>query len=95
MTFAQKLVLGAAAVMLAGAAAFPRELAALYQDSYPTDARKREALAQCQLTTPSFIRFLPSDREECYARMRTTVGDHGGTWSKHNRGGVHLAQASR
>jgi hypothetical protein len=95
MTLARKFVLGTAAVLLAGAASFPHQLAALYRDSYPSDARKREALAQCQLTTPSFIRFLASEREECYARMRTLVGHHGGTWSKPDRHDVHVAQAAR
>jgi len=95
VTLAQKLVLGGAAILLAGAASFPRELRSLYLGSYPSDARKRDALATCQLNSPSFIRFIASEREDCYARMRTAVGDHTGTWSKHDRSNLHLAQVGR
>ena len=95
MTFAQKLVLGGAAMLLAGAASFPGPIRSLYQGGYPTDARKRDALAMCQQNSPSFIRFLASEREDCYARMRTAAGDHTGTWSKHDRSSMHLAQAER
>jgi hypothetical protein len=95
MTLAQKLVLGGAAILLAGAASFPGEIRALYQGSYPTDARKRDALAVCQLNSPSFIRFLASEREECYARMRAAIGEHTGTWSKHDRSNLHVAQVGR
>jgi hypothetical protein len=92
MTLAQKLVLGAAAAVLASAASFPHEIAAIYHGSYPTDAHKREALALCQQNNASFIRFLASEREECYARMRTVVGDNTGVWSKHDRANLHLAE---
>ncbi len=95
MTLAQKLVLGTAALLLAGAASFPREVAALYHGSYPADARKRDALALCQQNSLAFIRFLPSEREDCYSRMRTAVGDHTGIWSKHDRSNMHLAQLGK
>lgn len=95
MTLMQKLLLGSAAIVLAGAASFPGELRSLYRGSYPSDARKRDALAACQLNSPSFIRFLASEREDCYARMRTAVGEHSGTWSKHDRRSTHLAQVGR
>ena len=95
MTLAQKLVLGVAAAVLASAASFPHELAAIYQGSYPTDARKRDALQLCQQNSLSFIRFLASEREDCYSRMRATVGDNTGVWSKHDRSTMHLAQLGR
>lgn len=95
MTLAQKLVLGAAAALLASAASFPHEIQSIYRSSYPTDARKREALATCQLQSSAFIRFLPSEREDCYARMRMAVGDNTGVWSKHDRSSIHLAQLGR
>jgi hypothetical protein len=95
MILTQKLMLGAAAVVIASAASFPHEIAAFYRGSYPTDARQREALALCQQQSASFIRYLASEREDCYARMRTAVGDNTGVWSKHDRGGLHLAQLDR
>ncbi|HVC51141.1 MAG TPA: hypothetical protein VND87_03885 [Stellaceae bacterium] len=95
MTLAQKLVLGAAAAVLATAASFPHEIQAIYRGSYPTDARKREALATCQQQSSAFIRFLPSEREDCYARMRVAVGDNTGVWSKHDRSNMHLAELGR
>jgi hypothetical protein len=92
MTLVKKIAMGAAAAVLATAASFPHELAAIYQGSYPTDARKRDALQLCQQQSGSFIRYLASEREDCYSRMRVAVGDNTGTWSKHDRSPVHLAQ---
>ncbi|HEX5318454.1 MAG TPA: hypothetical protein VFW46_04815 [Stellaceae bacterium] len=95
MRLAQKLVLGAAAALLASAASFPHEIAAIYKHSYPTDARKRDALQLCQQQSGAFIRYLASEREDCYARMRIAVGDNTGVWSKHDRSTMHLAQLGR
>jgi hypothetical protein len=95
MTLVKKIVLGAAAALLASAASFPHELASIYQLSYPTDARKRDALQLCQQNSGSFIRFLASDREDCYRSMRVAVGDNTGVWSKHDRSAMHLAQLRR
>ncbi|MGH7093221.1 MAG: hypothetical protein ACREFB_06780 [Stellaceae bacterium] len=95
MTLAQKLVLGAAAALLATAASFPHQIQTIYRSSYPTDARQREALATCQQQSSAFIRFLPSEREDCYARMRVAVGDNTGVWSKHDRSNMHLAALDR
>jgi hypothetical protein len=95
MTWGKKIALGATALLLASAASFPHELAAIYQLSYPTDARKRDALQLCQQNSGSFIRFLASEREDCYARMRVAVGDNTGVWSKHDRSPAHLAAMAR
>jgi hypothetical protein len=92
MTLVKNIGLGVAAAVLATAASFPHQLAAIYQGSYPTDARKREALQLCQQQSGSFIRYLESEREDCYSRMRVAVGDNTGTWSKHNRSTMRLAQ---
>ncbi len=93
MTLVKKIGLCGAAVLLATAASFPHELATIYQSSYPTDAVKRDALQLCQQQSGSFIRYLASDREDCYSRMRVAVGDNTGTWSgKHSRTPVRLAQ---
>jgi hypothetical protein len=92
MTLVKKIMLGAAAAVLATAASFPHELAAIYQSSYPTDAHKRDALRLCQQNSGSFIRYLASEREDCYRSMRVAVGDNTGVWSKHDRSPMHLAQ---
>lgn len=73
MTRTHKLMLGAAAVLVAGAASFPRQIAGAYFSGYPADIGKRSALALCERTSPTFIRFLPSDRAACYARMRNAA----------------------
>jgi len=88
-----KLMLGVAAIGVASAASFPGELGALYRDSYPTDWTKRQALDVCERTSATFVRFLRSEREECYSRLRnaTELGDRSGMWSKHDRG-PQLAQ---
>ena len=95
MRLAQKLVLSAAAVLLASAASFPHQIPATYQVSYPTYARTLDALQLCQQQSGSFIRYLASEREDCYARMRVAVGDNTGVWSKHDRSTMHLAQVGR
>ena len=95
MTLVKKIVLCSAAVVLASAASFPHELAAIYQSSYPTDARKRDALQLCQQNSGEFVRFLASEREDCYRSMRVAVGDNTGVWSKHDRSTMHLAQLGR
>ncbi len=92
MRFAKKIVLGTAAALLVTAAGFPHQIAAIYHSSYPADPHKAHALALCQQDNSSFIRFLPSERADCYARMRTVVGDNTGIWSRHDRSVMHLAQ---
>ena len=86
MRLMPKFLLAAAAVSVASAASFPTELGGLYRGTYPRDMAKREALKACQANDPSFVRFLASDREQCYARMRD-VGmpdNYSGVWSKHS-----------
>jgi hypothetical protein len=39
------------------------------RDAYPADPFKSEALAKCVAGDPAFIRFLPGDRDRCYARQ--------------------------
>ena len=70
MTLTHKILLGAAAVLLTGAASFPSEVAGFYRDAYPADAQKRAALQLCHDINPNFIRFLESDRSACYSRLK-------------------------
>jgi hypothetical protein len=69
MTFAHKVLLAIAALLIAGGAAFPDDVAGFYRGGYPSDPMKREALRLCQEVNPSFVRFLASDREACYAQV--------------------------
>ena len=49
------------------------------RDAYPADPFKAEALAKCVAGDPAFIRFLPGDRDRCYARQpRQSRLDHPG-----------------
>ena len=88
MKFRYKVLLGFAAVGVASAASFPNEFGLS-----PNSWRQREALSVCQQANSTFVRFLASDRENCYSRMRTAVGVRTGLWSRHDRGVRQLAQA--
>jgi len=70
MTIAHKFLLAIAALLVAGTAAFPGEVAGFYRSGYPADPMKAEALQLCQQSNPSFVRFLESDRAACYAEMK-------------------------
>jgi len=89
MIFSNKLLLGAAALAIATAASFPHELGDRYLGTYQQDIRKREALKACQ-SNPDFVRFLASDREQCFDRMRLVgmPSAYSGVWSKPDR--VHM-----
>jgi hypothetical protein len=86
MQLVQKLLFGAAALVTATAATFPHEIGA-YLGTYPQDVLKREALKICQENNPSFVRFLASDREQCYQQMRPFAmpATFSGVWSKPDR----------
>jgi hypothetical protein len=84
MKLISKLALGAAAVVVATAASFPGELGDLYRGIHPSDMRKREALDACAAQNATFMRFLASDRENCYRQMRGlgAAANNAGVWSK-------------
>ncbi len=90
MKLRYKVVLGVAAVAIASAASFPNEFGLS-----PGNWQQREALSMCQRTNSSFVRFLASDRDNCYSRMRTAIEVRTGMWSRHNHGPQQLAQAVR
>jgi len=89
-----KLALGAAAMLTATAASFPHGIGDLYFGTYPDDMRKREALKLCQQNSLSFVRFLASDRDECYRQMRVLgmPRTFSGVWSKPDRRHMQLSQ---
>jgi hypothetical protein len=90
MKLRYKVLLGGAAVAVASAASSPNEFGL-----GPSSWRQREALSVCQQTSSTFVRFLASDRENCYSRMRTAVEVRTGLWSRHDRGPRQLAQIDR
>ncbi len=90
MKLRYKVLLGTAAVAFATAASFPNELGAFYLG--PTSWQQREALSACQQTNSTFVRFLASDRENCFSRMRNAAGAGTGLWSRHDRSHGQIAQ---
>jgi len=90
MKLRYKVVLGVSAVAVASAASFPNEFGLS-----ATTWRQREALSLCQQTNSTFVRFLASDRDNCYSRMRTAIEVRTGMWSRHDRGPQQLAQVVR
>lgn len=93
MRLRYKIVLGIGAVAMATAASFPNELGTLYMG--PTNWQKREALTVCQQTNSTFIRFLASDRDNCFSRLRNAVAERTGLWSRHDRGPRQMAENIR
>ncbi|HYM73847.1 MAG TPA: hypothetical protein VET89_12760 [Stellaceae bacterium] len=89
-----KLLLGGAALLIATAASFPHELGERYLGTYPQDIRKREALKICQQNSLEFVRFLASEREACFARMRVvgSPASYSGVWSKPDRAHMQVAR---
>jgi hypothetical protein len=89
-----KLVLGAAAVLTATAASVPGPFGDFYNGNYPTSLRQREALDICAAQSQSFVRFLASDREQCYRQMRGVgaAANYSGVWSKPDRSHPQYAQ---
>jgi hypothetical protein len=79
-----KIALAAAALVVATAASVPGQFGDLYRGIHPNDLRKREALDACAAQSPTFMRFLASDRENCYRQMRDigATANSTGTWSK-------------
>jgi hypothetical protein len=90
MKLRYKVVLGVAAVGIASAASFPNEFGLS-----PNSWQQREALSMCQRTNSTFVRFLASDRQSCYSRMRTAIEVRTGMWSRHNHHPQQLAQVVR
>ena len=94
MRLFSKLCFGVIALATATAASFPHGIGDIYLGTYPQDILKREALKTCQANSLSFVRFLASDREECYRQMRP-VGrpeTFSGVWSKPDRQHMQAAQ---
>jgi hypothetical protein len=94
MRLINKVLLGAAALVTATAASFPHGLGDMYLGTYPQDIRKREALKLCEENSQSFVRFLASDRDQCYRDMRGVgmASTFSGVWSKPDRQHMQVAQ---
>jgi len=87
------LMVGAVAVMVATAASYPEKVG-MYRDTSLNSLRQREALDLCAEQDPSFVRFLASDREDCYRQMRGfgAPANYSGVWSKPDRAHPQFAQ---
>jgi hypothetical protein len=94
MRFVNKIALGAFAVLTATAGSFPHGIGDIYLGTYPRNILQREALKVCQETSLSFVRFLASDRDQCYREMRGVAmpATFSGVWSKPDRQHMQLAQ---
>ena len=89
-----KMFFGAAAMVTATAASFPHGIGDMYLGTYPQDMHRREALKVCSENSLSFVRFLASDREQCYREMRPVgmPSTFSGVWSKPDRARMQVAQ---
>jgi hypothetical protein len=66
------------ALVVAAAGGFvvmhPGAVKAFYEDIYPSDPAKRQALELCFMRDPNFNRLNPGQREACYRQARLPVG---------------------
>ena len=88
MKFRYKVVTAVAAVGIASAASSPNQFGL-----GPASWQQREALSVCEQSSSTFVRFLASERDDCYSRLRSAVDEHTGLWSRHDRGPRQLADA--
>jgi hypothetical protein len=67
------------ALVVVGVGAFavmnPSAVKAFYEDLYPNDPAKRQALELCFMQDHKFNRLEPDEREACYHRMLQPLGD--------------------
>jgi hypothetical protein len=73
MKLIHKVALGAAILVTATAASFPHGIGEMLGAATET-FQEREALRLCQAQDPAFIRFVSSQRQDCYRRMGPVVG---------------------
>lgn len=90
MKYRYKVLFAVAAVAVASAASSPNRFGL-----GPATWQEREALSMCQQTNSTFVRFLASERDDCYSRFRSAVDEHTGLWSRHDRGPRQFADARR
>ena len=87
MKLITKLAFSAAALVTATAATFPHGIGDMF-GTYPESIQQREALKLCQANNPAFLRFLASERDQCFRQMRPLAGmpaTFSGVWSKPDR----------
>jgi len=76
MAFGKRTVLGLAVITAGAFAAMnPGGVKAFYEDIYPSDATKREALDMCFLEDHTFNRLDIGERDSCYKRMLRPLGE--------------------
>ena len=93
MRLINKILFGVAALAGATAASFPHGFGDISFLSPSREVRQREALKLCQEQSQSFLRFLASDRDQCYRDMRGvgTTATYSGVWSKPDRQHMQMA----
>ena len=72
MSYSSFTMWGALTLMAFGAfggAIFEGDLVGMYEDAYPSELAKKDALRRCGLAQSSFSRFSEADRETCYRAM--------------------------
>jgi hypothetical protein len=87
MKLIHKFALAAAVLVTATAATFPHGIGEVFGTA-PDTVQQREALKLCQTDNPAFMRFLASERDECFRHMRPLSGmpaTFTGVWSKPDR----------
>ena len=86
MKMITKIAFGAAALVTATAATFPHGFGEMFGANESIE--QRQALKLCQANNPAFLRFLASERDQCYRQMRPLAGmpaTFSGVWSKPDR----------
>jgi hypothetical protein len=61
-------------ILVATCAIITPVLLRLVPDAYPSEPEKQRALEMCSQVNPTFLRYLPSERETCYQRFPTLAG---------------------
>jgi hypothetical protein len=77
------------------AASHPDAIKAFYEDIYPSDPAKREALDLCFMHDHKFNRLDPSQREACYGSMLLPRGELSSAPAPADRPNVNLVDLQR
>jgi hypothetical protein len=76
MAFGKRTVLGLAVITAGAFAALnPGVVKAFYEDIYPSDPTKSEALDMCFMENHTFNRLDSGERDACYKRMLRPLGE--------------------
>lgn len=68
-----KASIAATVILVATVTAHTVNFRELYNEMYPVNGLKRDVLGLCHQATPTFVRAVRSDREDCYDSMPDSV----------------------